>query len=333
MRDNHWMTAWLRPMASSIAAVALTLVAAGAQAQDGHPTRPVRLIVPSTPGGGTDASARLIAPGLSNLLGQQVLVENRPGAAGLIGIEAVAGAAPDGHSLLVANSAMTIIPSMQKGARADLVRSLLPITQLASNPQVLVAHPSLPAPTLERLIAFAKEQPGKLDYAAGSPGGNPHMCMELLLGMTGMKLVHVPYKSGNAGLADVLAGQVPLMMAGTPTVLPHIKSGRLRAYGVTTAQRSSSLPQVPTIAEAGVPGYEANQWFGVLAPAGTPRDIVARLHRDLLHVLKDGELQKRFAAEGSEVVWSNSPEEFAALIRADEAKWAKVARDAGIGPQ
>jgi tripartite-type tricarboxylate transporter receptor subunit TctC len=314
-------------------AAAGVFAAASAQAHEGFPTKPVRLIVPSTPGGGTDTSARLIAPGLAEFLGQPVLVENRPGAAGWIGIEAVAAAPPDGHVLLVANSAMAIIPSLHKDIRLEVVRGLVPITQVASNPQVLVAHPSLPAPTLKQLIALARERPGKLDYVAGVYGGNPHMCMELLLSMTGLKIVHVPYRSGNAGLADVLAGQVPLMMTGTTTALAHVRSGRLRAYGVTTAQRSASLPEVPTLAEAGVPGYEATQWFGILAPAATPRDIVARLHADLLRVLKDPEIQRRFAAEGSNAVWSDSPEDFAAVIRADEAKWAKVARDAGLEPK
>jgi tripartite-type tricarboxylate transporter receptor subunit TctC len=220
---------------------------------------------------------------------------------------------------------LTILPSMHEGPRIDAVRRLVPVTQVASNPQVLVAHPSLPAPTLAELISFAAARPGKLDYAAGVHGGLPHMCVELLLDMTGLKLVHVPYKSGNAGLADVLAGNVPLMMTSMVSVLPHVRSGRLRAYGVTSAKRSGSLPEVPTIAEAGVPGYEATQWYGILAPPDTPREIVKRLHAELLRVLGEPELQKRFAAEGASVVWSDSPEAFAALIRSDEAKWAKLA--------
>jgi tripartite-type tricarboxylate transporter receptor subunit TctC len=304
--------------------------AAGAQQ---YPVKPVRLVVPSSPGGGTDASARIVAPRLTELLGQQVVVENRPGASTMIGLEVVAKSPPDGYTLVMANSTMAILPSMNKRARMDVIRGFAPITLVASNPQILVSHPSLPAPTLKHLIALAKAQPGKLDYASGGYGGNPHMCMELFLSMAKLKIVYVPYKSGNAGLVDVLAGQVPIMMASILSALPHVRNGRMRAYGVTTAQRFSSVPDIPTIAEAGVPGYEATQWFGVLAPAGTPRDIVTRLHGELSRAVKEPDVRKRFVADGSDTISSASPEEFAAYIKADEAKWAKVAKEAGLKPQ
>ena len=251
----------------------------------------------------------------------------------MIGMEAAARAAPDGYTLLLANSTLAILPSMRKNVRMDVIRGITPITLVASNPQILVSHASVPTQNLKQLIAFARARPGKLDYASGGYGGNPHMCMELFLSMTGLKIVYVPYKSGMAGISDVLAGQVPLMMAGGLSALPHIRSGRLRAYGVTTAERSSSMPDIPTIAEAGVPGYEATQWFGVLAPTGTSRDIINRLHGDILRTLKDPEMKRRFASDGSDVVWSNSPEDFAAYIRTDEAKWAKVVKAARIEPQ
>jgi tripartite-type tricarboxylate transporter receptor subunit TctC len=298
-----------------------------------YPARPVRLVVPSSPGGGTDASSRILAPRLSELLGQQVVVENRPGASTMIGLEVVAKSPHDGYTLVMANSTMAILPSMKKNLRMDVIRGLAPITLVASNPQILVSHPALPASNLKQLIALAKARPGKLDYASGGYGGNPHMCMELFLSMAGLKITYVPYKSGNAGIMDVIAGQVPVMMAGVLSAMPHVRTGRLRAYGVTTAQRFSSVPDIPTIAEAGVPGYEATQWFGVLAPAGTPRDIIARLHADTVRALKDPEVRKRFVADGSDTVTSASPEEFAAYIRADEAKWAKVVKGAGLKPE
>ena len=312
---------------------ALPVLAQPAGSGGAYPVKPVRIIVPSAPGGGTDATARFVAPRLSELLGQQFVIDNRPGAATMIGLEAAARAAPDGYTLVVANSTLAILPSMRKNPRLDVLKGVAPITLLASNPQILVSHASLPAQDLKQLIAFARARPGKLDYAAGGYGGNPHMCMELLLSMTGLKIEYVPYKGGMAGISDVLAGQVPLMMAGGLSALPHIRSGRLRAYGVTTATRSAAMPEIPTIAEAGVPGYEATQWFGLLAPVGMSRDIVNRLHGEVLRVLKEPETRKRFVLDGSDAVWSNSPEEFAAYILADEAKWAKVARAARIEPQ
>ena len=318
---------------ASLVARALPALAQPAGSGPAYPVKPVRMIVPSSPGGGTDTSARFIAPKLTELLGQQIVVENRPGAATMIGMEAAARAAPDGYTLLLANSTLAILPSMRKNVRMDVIRGITPITLVASNPQILVSHASVPTQNLKQLMAFARARPGKLDYASGGYGGNPHMCMELFLSMTGLKIVYVPYKSGMAGISDVLAGQVPLMMAGGLSALPHVRSGRLRAYGVTTAERSSSMPDIPTIAEAGVPGYEATQWFGVLAPTGTSRDIINRLHGDILRALKDPEMKRRFASDGSDVVWSNSPEDFAAYIRTDEAKWAKVVKAARIEPQ
>src|SRR5262245_21770534 len=203
-----------------------------------YPLKPVRIIVPSSPGGGTDTSARFITPRLTELLGQQVIVENRPGAATMSGMEAAARSAPDGYTLLVANSTLAILPSMRKNVRLDVLRGLTPITLLASNPQILVSHASLPTQTLKQLIAFARARPGKLDYASGGYGGNPHMCMELFLSMAGLRMVYVPYKSGNAGIADVLAGQVPVMMASILTALPQVRGGRLRAYGVKIGRAS-----------------------------------------------------------------------------------------------
>ena len=318
-----------RTAAVSLLAVQLTVT----HAQESYPARLIRLIVPSSPGGGTDTSARIIAPKLSEILGQQVVVDNRAGAAGMIGTEAVAKAAPDGYTLLMGQSTMTIVPSTYKSIRFDPVRDFAPISMVVVVPQLLVGHVSLPPRNVQELIALAKARPGQLDYAAGGFGGNPHMSMELFLSMAGIKITYVPFKSGNAGIMEALSGRVPLMMSNPLVSLPHVKAGRFRAYGVTSARRASAVPEIPTLAEGGVPGYEAVQWFSVLAPAGTPREIVARLHRDLLQVMQDDETKKRFSADGGEPTFSKTPEEFSALIRAEVAKWAKVAKAANIERQ
>jgi tripartite-type tricarboxylate transporter receptor subunit TctC len=304
-----------------------------AAAQEPYPARPIRLIVPSSPGGGTDASARIISPRLAERLGQQVVIEYRPGAAAMIGTEAGARAAPDGYTLLIAQSTMTIVPSVYRKVRFDPVKDFAPVSLVAVVPLLLVGHPSLPAKTMKELIALAKARPGELDYAAGAYGGNSHLCMEHLLSMAGVRMTFVPYKSGNAGLVDALSGRVPLMMSNVLVALPHVRNGRFRAYGLTSAKRMEAAPDLPTLAQAGVPGYDAGQWFGVLAPAGTPRDIVNRVHRELVLVLQEDDTRKRFVADGGEPAYSRTPEEFAALVRAEVAKWAQVVRSAGIEQQ
>ncbi len=306
--------------------------AAVSHAQQSYPTRAVRLIVPSAPGGGTDISARLIAPKLSEFLGQQVVVENRAGAAMMIGGEAVARAAPDGHTLLMGISTLTVNPAIHKKMPYDTLRDFAPISLVVSLPNILVSHPSLPAKTVKELIAFAKLRPGELNFASAGLGSSVHMSMELFLSMTGLKMVHVPYKGSGLAFGDLIAGHVSLMTPSVLSALPHVKSGKLRAYGVTSAKRARGAPDIPTIAEAGVPGYEAVQWFGVLAPAGTPREVIAKLHAGVAHALQDAGMRKRFIGDGAEPIGS-SPEEFAALIRSDMAKWAKVIKDAGIRPE
>lgn len=321
------------PGAAAAALTTQLMLVIGAHAQDAYPVRPIRLIVPSSPGGGTDASARIVSPKLSALLGQQIILDYRPGAAAMIGTEAVARAAPDGYSLLIAQSTMTIVPSVYRRIRYDPVKDFAPISQVAVVPLLMVGHPSLPARNVKELVALAKSRPGELDYAAGAYGGNSHLAMEHFLMTAGVRITYVPYKSGNAGLTDTLSGRVPVMLGNVLVVLPHVRSGRFRAFGVTSSKRASEVPDIPTIAEAGVPGYEAVQWFGILAPAGTPRDIVARLHRDLVQVLQDDETRKRFLADGADPAFSRTPEDFAALIRSELVRWAKVAKAAKIEPQ
>jgi tripartite-type tricarboxylate transporter receptor subunit TctC len=318
-------------LARAVFAVAIIAMPAAASAQD-YPTRPVRLVVASTPGGGTDLSARVIAPRLSEQLGRPVVVETRPGATTTIGGEFVARAAPDGHTLLMGVSSLTINPYIMARMPYDVVKDFAPVTQVVTAPNLLIAHPSLPAKSVKELIAFAKARPGELNFAAGSPGSNQHMAIELFLSMTGLKIVYVPYKGQGPALLDTVAGHVPLMMSNILSALPHIKSGRIRPLGVTSFKRSAAAPEVPTIAETGVPGYEVVQWYGILAPAATPRDIINRLHAVAIRVLKEPAVQAHFLGDGGEPV-GGTPEEFAAVIRADLQKWGKVVREIGLKPQ
>jgi len=311
-------------------AALLTALSAPATAQEPYPSKPVRLIVASSPGGGTDTTARLISPGVSELLGKQIVIENKPGGAARIGSDYVARSAPDGYTLLISASTLVIAPSVYNDIKFDPLKDFAPITQVVVVPQLLVSHPGLPAKNVKELVALAKSRPGKLEYASSAVGSNPQMAMVLFMNMTGTDIVHVPYKSGNAGLTDVIAGYVPITMANMLVGLPHVRAGRLRAFGVTTAKRALGAPDIPTIAEAGVPGYDSVQWFGVLAPAGTPREIVTRLHREMTRVIQDKEIQKRFLDDGAEAAWSETPEAFAAFMRAETAKWAKAVAQAKI---
>jgi tripartite-type tricarboxylate transporter receptor subunit TctC len=312
---------------AALAALLLSALAGAASAQ--YPSRPVRFIVPSAVGGGTDIIARAIALKLSESLGAQFVVENRPGAGQMIGIELAAKAPADGYTILMAASTLAINPIMYKAVPYDPVRDFAPITQAATLPNVVVVHPSLPVKSITELIAYAKAHPGQLNFASAGIGTSPQMSIELLKSMAGIDMVHIPYKGTAPGVVDVLAGQVLVMAPNVLTALPHIKSGKLRALAVTSPKRSAALPDVPTVAEAGLPGYDSTQWYGVLAPAGTQREIVARLHGAIARALRDEEVGRRLAADGAEPVGS-SPEEFAAFIKSETEKWAKVARAAGI---
>jgi len=316
-----------------LSVLVLSLAASStAHAQQSYPARPIHLIVPSSPGGGTDITARLIAPKLSGELGHQVVIENRAGAGTMIGGELVARAAPDGYTLLMGISTLAINPAMYRKVPYDALKDFAPISQVVSLPNILVAHPSLPVRNVKDLIAFAKSRPREINFASAGMGTSPHLSMELFLTMTGLKMSHVPYKGSGQGVVDVLAGHVSLMTPSILTALPYAKDGRLRALGVTSARRAAGAPDIPTIAEAGVPGYEATQWFGVLAPAGTSRDIVARVHDAIVRVLGEPQMKQRFSADGAEPVGS-TPEEFQAYIRAETQKWTQVIKSAGIKPE
>jgi tripartite-type tricarboxylate transporter receptor subunit TctC len=313
-----------------IACAALAAAAAGAVfAQAGYPGKPVRMIVPSSAGGGTDIVARIIAPELSKRLGQQVVIDNRPGAGTMIGIEVAAKSPADGYTVLMGLSTLAINSALYKKVPYDPQRDFAPITQVVSSASIIVVHPSIPVKTLKELIAFARARPGQLNYASAGAGTYPHMTMALFLSMAKLKMVHIPYKGTAPAMIDMVAGQVATMAATILTGMPQIRAGRLRPLGITSAARSPIVPDIPTVAEAGLTGYESVQWYGMLAPAKTPRDIVNRLHTEVTAVLKQPEIRARFAGDGADTVGS-SPDEFTRYIQSELVKWAKVARDAGI---
>ncbi len=314
-------------------AVAACLVAAAAAAHSqAYPAKPIRMVVPSVPGGGTDITARLVSPKLSEFLGQSIYIENRGGAGGGIGAHEVVKSPPDGYTLVMAIASLTINPYLRTSVPFDLAKDLAPVSLVAKVPNVLVSHPSLPARSIQELIDYIKVRPGKLSYASSGVGSTPHLGMELFLYTNGLKMVHVPYKGVGAAVVDVVAGHVPLMLANVLSALPYVRSGKLRAYGVTSLKRVAIAPDFPTIAEAGVPGFEVVPWFGIMVPANTPRDIIAKLHAGTVHALQDPATKEHFVSEGAEAVGS-TPEEFAAVIRDDLEKWAKVTKQAGIKPE
>jgi len=303
-----------------------------AHAQANYPQRAVRIVVPSSPGGGTDILARVLADQFAKTLGGQFFVENRPGAGQSIGIESVARSAPDGYTLLMAASTLALNPIMFKNIRYDAVRDFAPISQVASLPNVLLVHPSLPVKTLKELIALAKQKPGELTYASAGVGTSPHMGMELLKSMAGINLVHVPFRGTGPAVTEVLGGRIPIVLSNTLTAKPLIEGGQLRALAVTGAKRAQGLPDIPTVAEAGVPNYEALQWYGLLAPAGTPPDIVARIQSETALALRLQEVKNRLASDGAEPVGS-TPSDFARFIKDELEKWTNVARVANIKPE
>jgi tripartite-type tricarboxylate transporter receptor subunit TctC len=313
----------------SVALAAALLAAAGQSFGQSYPTRPVRVVVPLSAGGFADVPARIIAPRLSNALGQQVFVENRAGAGGTIGTDYVAKSKPDGYTLLFSGTPHVIAPWLYKVVPYDALQDFAPIMQVAAGPYVLVVNPAqLPVNSVMDLIAAAKAQPGKIDFASSGNGSAQHLVAALFNSMAGIELNHVPYKGSGPAMQDLLSGQVKMSFAGVPNVITHVKAGRLRALGVTTTKRASELPDVPTIAEAGVPGYEATLWLGLLAPLGTPPDIIQRIYTETVKILQDPELQPSFRAAGVEASVI-PPAEFGGFMRSEYEKWGKVVRATG----
>ena len=314
-----------------VAALTAAVVAAPSYSQV-YPTRPIRIIVPNAPGSSGDIVARLIASPLGERLGQAVVVDNRAGAGTMIGGEAVARAAPDGYTLLMGFSTLAINPVTYKKVPYDALRDFAPITHLVSLPGTLAAHPSLPAKSIKDLIALARARPGEIAFSSTGQGAFSHVCTQLLMSMANIRMLHVPYKGTGPSLSAALAGEVALTSANILSALPHVRAQRLHALGVTSAKRAGSAPDIPTIAEAGVPGYESVQWLGLLAPAGVPRDVVARLYNESLAVLRSPAIAERLAKDGADVV-ASSPDAFGAYMRSETVKWAKVLKSAGIQPE
>jgi tripartite-type tricarboxylate transporter receptor subunit TctC len=300
----------------------------GANAARAFPDKPVRFIVPFAPGGGNDIIARLLGAKLTAAWDQQVVVDNRPGAAGNLAAEITARAAPDGHTVYQFNIANAIAPSLYRRLAYDPVADFAAVTQLATSPFILVVHPSVQAANVKEFIALAKAQRGKFNYASSGNGGVSHLLTEMFKTMAGIEMTHIPYNGANPALIDLLSGQVQLLFAVPATSLPHIKAGKLRALGISSARRSPLVPEVPTVAESGVAGYEGGTWYGVVVPARTPPAIITQLNRDIVRALRAPDVQERLAPQGVELVGS-APAEFAQFIRNEIPKWAKAVRMSG----
>jgi len=300
--------------------------------QADYPSRPVKIVVPSPPSGGTDIIARVLAQDFTKAFGQQFIVENKPGAGNMIGIESVARSAPDGYTVLMVASTLALNSVLYRKVSYDPIRDFTPITLAATAPNIFIVNQGLPAKTLAEFIALAKQKPGQLSYGTPGVGTSPNMATELMKSMAGIDIQHVPYKGTAPALTDVIGGQICCMFSNALTALPHIQSGRVRALGISGPKRLAAAPEIPTIAEAGVPGYAAMQWYGLVAPAGTPAAVISRLNAEALKALKSDEMHKRLAADGAEPVGTTAAE-FGAFIKAELDKWTRVARDAHIEQQ
>lgn len=316
-----------RRLITAVAAVLVMTTGLGEAAD--WPEKPIRVILAVPAGAAPDVTARLVFPGLSQRLGVSLVADNRAGGGGVIGAEIAAKSAPDGYTLFISSpGALTILPHLRKGLPYDTLRDFVPVSLISIGPFVLMAHPSVPAKNIAELIALAKAQPGKLNYASAGNGVANHLAGELFKQMTGTDIVHVPYKGAPQAVSDVLAGHMQLMFNSIAPIVPHIKSGKLRVLGIASLQRSPQMPELPTIAESGVPGFEAVNWFGLFAPAKTPKAIISRVNAAVVSTIKTPEMQARFIALGADPVGS-SPEEFAMFVRRDTEKYARIVKISG----
>lgn len=313
----------------------MLLAAGGAlgQADSQYPSKPIRMIVPSAPGSGPDIMARAIGQKLTESLGQPIVIDDKPGAGGIIGSEAAAKSPPDGYTLIMSNAgAHAVNVSLYAKLPYDPVKDFAPVTLVAMAPNILIVHPALPASSVKELIALAKAKPGELTFGSGGNGSTAHLSGEMFRAMAGINIVHVPFKGSPAAVIGVISGQIAIAFPNIPPALPHVRSGKLKALAVTTAKRSAAVPDLPTVAESGLPGYEATAWFGVFAPAATPPQIVARLNAAIVKIVHLRDVRDRLAAEGAEAV-GNTPEQFAQIVKNDIAKWAKVVKASGARPE
>ena len=303
------------------------LMGVPALAQD-FPSKAIRVVVPFPPGGGTDFMGRVVMQKVGESLGTTVVIDNRGGAGSSIGTEIVARSPADGYTVLIISGAHAINPSIYAKLPYDSVRDFAPVTMFASGPALLVVHPSVPAKSVKELIALAKARPGQLNYASAGIGTPPHLSGELFKTMAGVDMVHVPYKGNGPAYTDLIGGQVTVMFPNVSTAMAHVRAGKLRALAVTTKNRTPSAPELPTISEAGVPGYDVSSWYGLLAPAGTPPAVVSKLQTEIAKVLRSPDVSKNLTSQGLDLV-GNTPEEFSAILRAEIVKWAKVAKASG----
>ena len=317
---------WMKWMAACTLMLAASL---NVSAQEKYPNRPVKIVLGFPPGQATDTVARAIAQKLGESTGQTFIVENRPGAAGIIGTDLVAKSAPDGYTLVMGSSGvMAVNPGLYSKLPYDPVKDFAPITVVVSVPLFIVANPSFPPNTVKELVAFAKANPGKVNYASGGSGVTNHLAMELFKSVTGADMVHVPYKGGPPALTDLIAGQVNVMFETGPGAIPHVKSGKLKAIAVGGLKRSAALPNLPTVAESGYPGFEAVAWIGISAPAGTPKEIITKLNTEIVKIANMPDIKERFLGLGADTV-GNTPDEFAVYLKSEIAKWGKVVKDSG----
>lgn len=321
----------LHRIATGTACLFMLPVAAPAFAADAYPSRPIRVIVPQSASGSTDIAARIVTDRLSEALKQNIVVDNRPGAGSLNGTDMVAKAAPDGYTLLAIAASFTITPAMQSRMPFDPVRDFTPITQFADLPHIIVVHPSVPAKSVKELVALLKSRPGEITCAFSGVGTSTHLATELFQHISGTKMLLVPYKGGSPAMTALLGGQVQVNFAASSTALPHIRAGKIRALAVTGAKRSTAAPELPTMSEAGVKGYQHSSWVGMLAPAKTPQPIIDRLHVESVRIIESAEVKKLFLRRGMEAE-GNTPKEFAATIREEVDKWKKLVKAAGIKP-
>ena len=311
------------------AAAAFAACVAGGTSAQNYPVRPVRLIVPFSAGGAADVPGRILADRMSQALGQQVVIENRPGAGSTIGAEAAAKAPPDGYTLFMISNTHFVSGALYKKLAYDPLNDYTPITQITSAPNILIVHPSLPVKTVRDLVALARSRPGEINYASSGNGSTQHLTGALFCKMAGINMTHIPYRGSGPVTADLIAGQVQVGFPGIAGMLPHIKSGRLRPLGVTGSKRSPELPEVPTIGEGGVKGYEMVAWFGLAGPKGLARDVQSRLHSELLKVLRSADMQKSLRVVGQEVAYQEKPEQFYDFLKVEAQKWARVVQESG----
>lgn len=317
---------------SAIVAAAITAIMAAAQSAAAYPERPIRMVVPFAAGGGSDISARLLADGIGPLIGQTVVIDNRGGAGSSLGTDIVTKATPDGYTLLLGNISLAFNAALYKSLPYNAVRDLATISLATEQPNIIVTHPSLPAKNFQEFIALAKSQPGKLTYGSAGLGSGTHLAMEMLILSQKLDMVHVPYKGTGPAITALLGNQIGSFMSTFASALPHIKANRMRGIAVTSTKRAPTLPEVPTVAESGVPGFEYSTWYGVLAPAATPKPVVEKLNKAIVTTLNTREMQQRYAAQGMDPRPTTTAE-FAALLKSETVKWAKVVREAKIPQQ